>query len=117
MPRFAVYQTSLTESMDRFKWAMRVIAFILMLVLAIMNLVCNTNRIYARPRLYNKMQTLKRRLPPVFVSGGLFNLKQFKSPAYSVYTTAAFVAFLGLYTSQSVHMHSWTFLTDTHRQC
>ena len=64
----------------------------------------------------NKIQTLKRRLPPVYVSGGLFNLKQFKSPAYSTYTAAAFVAFLGLYTSQSVHMHwrhSWTFITNT----
>jgi hypothetical protein len=66
---------------------------------------------------YDIIQTLKRRLPPVSVSGGLFNLKQFKSPAYSVYTAAAFVAFLGLYTGQSVHMHSWARLTNTHRQC
>jgi len=50
------------------------------------------------------MQTLKRRLPPVAVSGGLFNLKQFKSPAYSVYTASVFVAFLGLYTGQSVRI-------------
>jgi hypothetical protein len=46
----------------------------------------------------NKDQTLRRRLPPITVSGGLFNLKQFKSPAYSVYTASGFVAWLGLYT-------------------
>ena len=46
----------------------------------------------------NKVQTLRRRLPPITVSGGLFNLKQFKSPAYSVYTASGFVAWLGLYT-------------------
>jgi hypothetical protein len=48
----------------------------------------------------NKMQTLRRRLPPIVVSGGLFNPKQFKSPAYSVYTASSFVAWLGLYTGQ-----------------
>ncbi|KAH9993846.1 major facilitator superfamily domain-containing protein [Russula vinacea] len=63
-----------------FKWSMRIIAFILMFVLGIMNL------------------TLRRRLPPIVVSGGLFNPKQFKSPAYSVYTASGFVAWLGLYT-------------------
>lgn len=63
-----------------FKWSMRVIAFILILVLGIMNL------------------TLRRRLPPIVAAGGLFNLKQFKSPAYSVYTASGFVAWLGLYT-------------------
>ncbi|KAI9511091.1 MFS general substrate transporter [Russula earlei] len=63
-----------------FKWAMRIIAFILMFVLGIVNL------------------TMRRRLPPVVISGGLFNPKQFKSPAYSVYTAACFAAFLGLYT-------------------
>ncbi|KAH9966149.1 MFS general substrate transporter [Russula compacta] len=63
-----------------FKWSMRIIAFILMFVLGITNL------------------TLRRRLPPIVVSGGLFNLKQFKSPAYSTYTASSFVAFLGLYT-------------------
>ena len=29
------------DSMPRFKWSMRVIAFLLMFVLGIMNLVCN----------------------------------------------------------------------------
>ncbi len=50
----------------------------------------------------NKMQTLRRRLPPVVATGGLFNPKQFKSPAYSVYTASGFIAWLGLYTGQSV---------------
>ncbi|KAH9955222.1 MFS general substrate transporter [Russula dissimulans] len=63
-----------------FKWSMRIMAFMLLFVLGIANL------------------TIRRRLPPVVVSGGLFNPKQFKSPAYSVYTAAGFVAWLGLYT-------------------
>jgi hypothetical protein len=48
----------------------------------------------------NKIQTLIRRLPPTVASGGLFNPKQFKSPAYSVYCASGFVAWLGLYTGQ-----------------
>ena len=63
------------------------------------------SHIYPAMAQYNEMQTLKRRLPPVAVSGGLFNLEQFKSPAYSIYTASAFVAFLGLYTGQSVHTY------------
>lgn len=53
------------------------------------------------PMCIYKMQTLRRRLPPIVAAGGLFNLKQFKSPAYSVYTASGFVAWLGLYTGQS----------------
>lgn len=64
-----------------FKWSMRIISFVLILILGIMNL------------------TLRRRLPPIVVAGGLFNLKQFKSPAYSVYTASVFIAGLGLYTA------------------
>jgi hypothetical protein len=51
----------------------------------------------------DEIQTLKRRLPPIKVSGGLFNPKQFKSPAYSVYTASGFVAYLGLYTGLFPH--------------
>ena len=50
----------------------------------------------------NKIQTLRRRLPPIVAAGGIFNPKQFKSPAYSVYTASGFAAWLGLYTGQSV---------------
>ncbi len=53
----------------------------------------------------NTVQTLRRRLPPIVVAGGLFNPKQFKSPAYSVYTASVFVAGFGLYTGQSVYIH------------
>ncbi|TFY76406.1 hypothetical protein EWM64_g7608 [Hericium alpestre] len=63
-----------------FKWTMRIIGFILLIFTAIANL------------------TLKRRLPPKHVQGGLFNFKVFKSAAFTVYTAAGFVAFLGLYT-------------------
>ncbi|KAI9446199.1 MFS general substrate transporter [Lactarius indigo] len=45
-----------------FKWTMRIIASILFLAMGITNL------------------TTRRRLPPATVSGGLFNLKQFKVP-------------------------------------
>lgn len=51
----------------------------------------------------DKVQTLRRRMPPIVVSGGLFNLKQFKSPAYSIYTASGLVAWLGLYTGQWIH--------------
>ena len=50
----------------------------------------------------NILQTLRRRLPPIVAAGGLFNPKQFKSPAFSVYTASGFVAWLGLYTGQLV---------------
>ncbi|KAH9180805.1 MFS general substrate transporter [Lactarius sanguifluus] len=63
-----------------FKWTMRVIALIVFLAMGITNL------------------TTRRRLPPTTLSGGLFNVKQFMSPAYMVYTASGFVAFLGLYT-------------------
>ncbi|KAI0263904.1 MFS general substrate transporter [Gloeopeniophorella convolvens] len=63
-----------------FKWAMRTIAFIHILTLGVANL------------------TLKRRLPPKLVPGGLLNLKQFKDPAYTVYCLSGFTTFLGLYT-------------------
>ncbi|KAK0451990.1 MFS general substrate transporter [Desarmillaria tabescens] len=64
----------------RFPWTMRIIAFILMFVLGIANL------------------TLKRRLPPANVSGGILNLKAFRSAPYTIWFIASFIAFLGLYT-------------------
>ncbi len=39
--------------------------------------------------------TLKRRLPPVNVSGGILNLKAFKSAPYTIWCIANFIAFLG----------------------
>ncbi|KAF8800529.1 MFS general substrate transporter [Phlegmacium glaucopus] len=63
-----------------FKWTIRIFAFILLTMLSIANLL------------------LKRRLPPRRVAGGLFNLRAFKSAAYSVYCASAFVNFLGIYT-------------------
>ncbi|KAJ7573727.1 MFS general substrate transporter [Mycena floridula] len=63
-----------------FKWTMRIIGFILLLILGIGNI------------------TLSRRLPPVSVSGGLWNLTAFKSKAYSLYCASCLVAFLGIYT-------------------
>ncbi|KAF8606219.1 MFS general substrate transporter [Ceratobasidium sp. AG-I] len=63
-----------------FKWAMRVTAFILLLVLT------------------TAVLTLRRRLPPKKVAGGLLNLKAFRHIPYSLYVAASLVAFLGLYT-------------------
>ncbi|CAK5281697.1 unnamed protein product [Mycena citricolor] len=63
-----------------FQWALRVIGCILVCTLGIANL------------------TLRRRLPPKHVSGGLLNLAAFKSAAYTVYCLSGIVAFLGVYT-------------------
>ncbi|KAI0035057.1 MFS general substrate transporter [Vararia minispora EC-137] len=63
-----------------FAWTMRVFGFLLLGALAFANLV------------------LRRRLPPKNVTGGLMNLRQFRNPAFSLYTAAGFICFLGLYT-------------------
>ncbi|KAG1827421.1 MFS general substrate transporter [Suillus subaureus] len=63
-----------------FKWTMRVFGFILLATLGTANIL------------------LKRRLPPVNVRGGLFNLKAFCNTAYAIYCIAGILAFLGLYT-------------------
>ncbi|KAI5116454.1 hypothetical protein M0805_006175 [Coniferiporia weirii] len=63
-----------------FPWTMRVIAFMLLISLNVANL------------------TLRRRLPPVNVSGGLLNLRMFKSLPFTIYALSAFFAFLGMYT-------------------
>ncbi|KAG1890889.1 MFS general substrate transporter [Suillus subluteus] len=63
-----------------FKWTMRVFGFILLAALGTANIL------------------LKRRLPPVNVHGGLFNLKAFRNTAYVIYCIAGILAFLGLYT-------------------
>lgn len=43
---------------------------------------------------------MKRRLPPVKAAGGLINPLAFKNMAYTFYSLAGFVTFLGLYTGQ-----------------
>ncbi|TDL27329.1 MFS general substrate transporter [Rickenella mellea] len=63
-----------------FPWTMRVLGFMLMTTLGVANL------------------TVARRLPPVNASGGMLNLKAFRSTKFSVYTSTGFFAFLGLYT-------------------
>lgn len=45
---------------------------------------------------------LKRRLPPVNVRGGLFNLKAFRNTAYTIYCISGILGFLGLYTGAVV---------------
>ncbi|KAJ7087584.1 MFS general substrate transporter [Mycena belliarum] len=63
-----------------FAWTTRVLALLLMFTTGILNLC------------------LKRRLPPVITSGGIFNWKAFKYKPFSLYTLAVFVCFFGLYT-------------------
>ncbi|KAF9258994.1 MFS general substrate transporter [Marasmius fiardii PR-910] len=64
-----------------FHWALRILGFILLFVLAVPNL------------------TLARRLPGKNVKGGLLNLAAFKFIPYTIWTAGAFVTFLGLYTT------------------
>jgi len=63
-----------------FPWTMRIFGFIVFLLVGVGNLI------------------LRRRLPPVNVSGGLFNLKAFKYLPFTVFVLAGFICFLGLYT-------------------
>ncbi|KAF7291500.1 MFS general substrate transporter [Mycena kentingensis (nom. inval.)] len=63
-----------------FSWTMRVLALLLLFTTGIMNLC------------------LKRRLPPVHTSGGVFNWRAFKFPPFALYTLAVFICFFGLYT-------------------
>ncbi|KAJ7655737.1 major facilitator superfamily domain-containing protein [Mycena polygramma] len=63
-----------------FPWTLRVMGFILVGSLGVANL------------------TMKRRLPPKHVPGGLFNPAAFKNPAYTIYCCSGIIAFLGLYT-------------------
>lgn len=63
-----------------FPWTMRIIGCILILGLGIANL------------------TMKRRLPPVNASGGMLNLKAFRSMPYTIWCVSGFIAMLGLYT-------------------
>lgn len=63
-----------------FSWTMRVIGFVLLATLCLAN------------------ATLKRRLPPANVVGGLFNFRSFRSAPFSCYCVSAFFVFLGIYT-------------------
>lgn len=83
---------------------MRTIALLLAVTLGTANLVSDFSR-----RLYltqfnhhGRVQTLRRRLPPIYVKGGLVDWKSFKVPAFNFYTIGGMIAFLGLYTG----MHS-----------
>ncbi|KAJ6563642.1 MFS general substrate transporter [Mycena vulgaris] len=63
-----------------FPWTTRVLALLLLFTTGIMNLC------------------LKRRLPSVKTSGGIFNWKAFKFKPFLLYTLSVFVCFFGLYT-------------------
>ncbi|KAG2154110.1 major facilitator superfamily domain-containing protein [Suillus clintonianus] len=63
-----------------FKWTVRVFGFIIIATLGTANIL------------------MKRRLPPVNVRGGLFNLKAFRNRAYTMYCMSGIMIVLGLYT-------------------
>ncbi|KAG2032195.1 major facilitator superfamily domain-containing protein [Suillus americanus] len=63
-----------------FRWTVRVFGLTLMATMGTANIF------------------LKRRLPPVNVRGGLFNLKAFRNKAYSTYCISATMILLGFYT-------------------
>ncbi|KAG2032206.1 MFS general substrate transporter [Suillus americanus] len=63
-----------------FKWTVRVFGFILTTTLGTANVL------------------LKRRLPPVNVRGGLFNLKAFRNKAFTIYCISGVTILLGFYT-------------------
>ncbi|KAK7693789.1 hypothetical protein QCA50_003361 [Cerrena zonata] len=63
-----------------FKWTMRIIGFIQIAGLTVTNL------------------TLERRLPAKNIAGPFFDLTAFKDMRFTVYCSASFISFLGLYT-------------------
>ncbi|KAH8802032.1 MFS general substrate transporter [Flagelloscypha sp. PMI_526] len=63
-----------------FQWTIRTLGFLVLCAMGLSNL------------------TLRRRLPPKKVKGGLINPAIFKNPAYATYCLAQLCAFLGLYT-------------------
>ncbi|KAF9441746.1 MFS general substrate transporter [Macrolepiota fuliginosa MF-IS2] len=64
-----------------FPWTMRILGFIHLVMCGIANL------------------TIKPRLPPMKVKGGLLNLAAFKDPPFTVYCISSFITFLGIYTA------------------
>ncbi|KZT69233.1 MFS general substrate transporter [Daedalea quercina L-15889] len=76
---FPIATRNLIEQVG-FKWTMRILGFILLFLLGI----CNA--------------TTERRLPPKKERGPALSFRAFRNPAYSFYSAAAFVNFLGLYT-------------------
>ena len=74
-------------------------ALIVLAFLIILNLVSNCHLLRTvNRRNMDGPQTIARRLPPKTNLGPFVDWASFKSPAYSVYVLAIFIAFLGLYT-------------------
>lgn len=63
-----------------FQWTTRALALLLLFTTGLLNLC------------------LKRRLPPVKTTGGIFNWKAFRYRPFALYTLGVFVCFFGLYT-------------------
>ncbi|KAJ7614783.1 MFS general substrate transporter [Roridomyces roridus] len=63
-----------------FPWAMRTLGFVLLFLLVVTNLC------------------VRRRLPPVKAPGGVFGFGTFRNVSFAVFTLAALIQFLGLFT-------------------
>ena len=68
---------------------MRIIAFVLIAALGTANI------------------TLRRRLPPKNVKGGLLNLAAFRNIPYTLYSAAVCIGFLGIYTGACACLSSY----------
>ena len=84
-----------------FAWTMRALALNFMVLATITNLVqisipLPTTRL-------THLKTLRRRLPPAHVSGGIFNFKALKYRPYLAYILALFTFCLGALTGHSAH--------------
>ncbi|KXN82264.1 Riboflavin transporter MCH5 [Leucoagaricus sp. SymC.cos] len=81
-----------------FPWTMRIIGFILLVSCGTSVLVRFKLVVLHYRHLISLRKTLKRRLPPVNIKGGLFNFAVFKDLPYTLYCFASFMIFLGIYT-------------------
>ncbi|KAL7424947.1 hypothetical protein Q5752_000634 [Cryptotrichosporon argae] len=73
-----------------FKWTMRVCGFILLYATAFAAF------------------TVRSRLPPKAVAGGILNPRAFREPSYSLYAAGSFLVMLGLYTPLTYFSYSGT---------
>lgn len=83
---------------------MRALGFLLLGTTTCVNLVrcCLWRKLSNLPF---DVQFMRRRLPPVNISGGIFNFKAFKYPPFSIYLIGTSLCFLGIFTGEiSFHL-------------
>jgi hypothetical protein len=98
----------------------RIIAGILLAALSISNLVISIFSAHRALHIANDnlSQTLRRRLAPAPVSGGLIDVRAFKSLPFAVYAVSGFITFLGSSTRKLIPGNYVLFwLADPAPQC